>query len=153
LDVDVTLFLSSDEISACEKLLEDIGCEFPADQAARKLSEHGYCQVEFGSGRVDVFFPLIPFYEEARKRRRTVEFGDQPVLVWDAETLCVFKMMFFRLKDLADVEAILRIQGDRLDREWVGEQILAIYGKRDPRIARWEELAGKKGGGPTPIGQ
>ena len=46
----------------------------------------GYCQVEYGGGRVDVFLPLIPFYEKARNRRRTVEFGDQSVLVWDAET-------------------------------------------------------------------
>ncbi len=90
--------------------------------------------------------PLIPFYEEARKRRRAVELGDRRVMVWDAETLCVFKMMLFRLKDLADVEEMLRVQGDRLDREWVLGQIQSIYGPRDPRTARWKELVESTGG-------
>jgi hypothetical protein len=152
LDVDVTLFLPADDISTCVRLLQTIGCTFPMDQATRQLSEHGYCQVEFGGGRVDVFLPLIPFYEEARKRRRTVEFGDQPVRVWDAETLCVFKMMFFRLKDFADVEEILRVQGDRLDKNWVGQRILAIYGPRDPRVARWDELVRGTSGGSASMG-
>jgi hypothetical protein len=134
------------------QLLQSIGCTFSTDDANRLLSEHGYCQVEFGGGRIDVFLPLIPFYEEARKRRQAVEFGDQRVMVWDAETLCVFKMMFFRLKDLADVEEMLRVQGDRLERDWVFEQIQAIYGRRDPRTVRWEELAGGTPGRAAPAG-
>jgi hypothetical protein len=32
--------------------------------------------------------------------------GECHAYVWDAETLCVFKMTFFRRKDLADVEAV-----------------------------------------------
>lgn len=55
--------------------------------------------------------------------------------------------MFFRLKDLADVQEILRVQGDRLDREWVLKQVTAIYGARDPRVARWQELVRKLGAG------
>jgi hypothetical protein len=140
LDVDVTLFLHPTEVSGCLRLLESIGCTSVTGAAERSLSEHGYCQVEFGGGRIDVFLPLIPFYEEARQRRRAVDFGGQRVLVWDAETLCVFKMMFFRLKDLADVEEILRVQGDHLNTDWVFGQIQAIYGARDPRSARWLEL-------------
>lgn len=141
MDVDITLFLPAADVSGCVRLLESIGCNLTNETAKRSLAEHGYCQVEYGGGRIDVFLPLIPFYAEARKRRRAVEFEDQRVLVWDAETLCVFKMMFFRLKDLADVEEILRIQGDKLDRSWVREQLVNIYGQRDPRLARWDELA------------
>lgn len=141
MDVDVTLFLPANEVSGCVHLLESIGCQLQTEAAKRSLTEHGYCQVEFGGGRIDVFLPLIPFYAEARTRRRAAEFDDQRVMIWDAETLCVFKMMFFRLKDLADVEEILRIQGDKLDRSWVRKQIASIYGARDPRLSRWDELA------------
>jgi hypothetical protein len=151
MDVDVTLFLPPDKVSDCLRLLETVGCTFPADQVTHQLTEHGFCQVEFGGGRIDVFLPVIPFYEKAKVRRRAVELGDHQVMVWDAETLCVFKMMFFRLKDLADVEEILRIQGDRLDRDWVLRQVLAIYGQSDPRVARWEELVRDTGGGPAPM--
>ena len=70
LDVDVTLFLSANRADECARILKKIGCNFSDTDAIRGLSEHGYCQVEFGGGRIDVFLPLIPFYEEARKRRR-----------------------------------------------------------------------------------
>jgi hypothetical protein len=140
LDVDVTLFLPPKDVAECVGLLKSVGCELDARKAADSLTEHGFCQVQFHGGRLDVFLPTIPFYDEARRRRRRVELGDRSVLVWDAETLCVFKLMFFRLKDLADVEQILRVQGASLDRDWVTDQILRIYGVRDPRIARWREL-------------
>ncbi|MGD9633271.1 MAG: hypothetical protein AB7I57_03310 [Pirellulales bacterium] len=140
--MDVTLFLPPNDVSACVNMLESVGCKFDPGLATRHLTEHGFCQVEFSGGRVDVFLPLIAFYEEARQRRRSVEFGPQTVQIWDAETLCVFKMMFFRLKDLADVEEVLRVQGPRLNREWVRTHIADIFGQRDPRLARWDELAG-----------
>lgn len=49
--------------------------------------------------------------------------------------------MFFRRKDVADVEAIIRVQGKSLDRNWIRQQLVAMYGERDPRIAQWDELA------------
>jgi hypothetical protein len=49
-------------------------------------------------------------------------------------------MMFFRRKDLADVEQILRMGGSELDRDWVLEQLIDLYGQRDPRIAQWRDL-------------
>jgi hypothetical protein len=91
--------------------------------------------------QVDVFLPTVAFYAAARERRKTVDLDGQTVLVWDAETLAVFKMMFFRRKDLADAEQILRSQGKMFDRKWVREQVVAMYGERDPRNAAWDELA------------
>jgi hypothetical protein len=140
LDVDVTVFLPAKQPIKCVRLLQTIGCNFKADEAIQSLAEHGYCQVTFDDLRIDVFLPTIPFYEQARNRRKEVLLGNQAVLVWDAETLCVFKMMFFRRKDLADVEQILRVGGDQLDRAWVLDQLTAIYGERDPRISQWQEL-------------
>lgn len=50
-------------------------------------------------------------------------------------------MMFFRRKDLADLESILLTQGASLDRSWIEQQLIAMYGQRDPRIGQWRELA------------
>jgi hypothetical protein len=49
-------------------------------------------------------------------------------------------MMFFRRKDIADVEQILRTQGKELDRGWIHERLLELYSARDPRISQWQEL-------------
>jgi hypothetical protein len=140
LDVDVTLFVAPDKLSECVRLMQQIGCTLESNEAIHSLTEHGFCHVEFNNRRIDVFLPLIPFYEEARRRRRQVILGERPVMIWDAATLCVFKMMFFRRKDLADVEQILRVQGGQLDTAWVLQQLVDIYGRRDPRISQWEEL-------------
>jgi hypothetical protein len=141
LDVDVTLFLSPNESTNCCRLLQRIGCTLEIKTATATLREHGYCEVEFCGIRLDVFLPSIDFYERARQRRKQVQLGARLVTIWDAETLCVFKMMFFRRKDLADVEQVLRAQSDRLDRDWILEQLIEIYGQRDPRISQWVELA------------
>jgi hypothetical protein len=140
LDVDVTLFLPPNQPTACVRTLQKIGCIVKTEDAMHSLTEHGFCTVEFEEHRLDVFLPIIPFYEHARQRRRQVVLGGQPVTIWDAETLCVFKMMFFRRKDLADVEQILRMGGDSFERDWVGDRLTELYGKRDPRLSQWQEL-------------
>jgi hypothetical protein len=139
-DVDLTVYLSPDKPSDCVWLLQEIGCEFSATDAVESLREHGFCRVTYGGMRVDVFIPIAPFYEAARVRRKRVELAGQPAMIWDAETLTVFKMMFFRRKDLADVEQILRSQGGQLDRTWVRDRLAEIYGGRDPRLAAWADL-------------
>jgi hypothetical protein len=140
IDVDVTIYVPIDRPMDCARLLGELGCDLSARDAAASLGEHGFCRVSLAGVRVDVFLPLVPFYEAARGRRRRVELADQPVMVWDAESLAVFKMMFFRRKDLADVEQILRAQGARFDRLWVREQLAGMYGPRDPRLSQWDEL-------------
>ncbi len=140
LDVDVTLFFAPDRPSECIQLLQQIGCAVRTTEALQSLREHGFCRAELAGRRVDVFLPTIPFYDNARDRRRQVQLGKQLIMVWDAESLCVFKMMFFRRKDIADVEQILRVQGAKLDRSWVRTHLDQIFGSRDPRLAQWDEL-------------
>lgn len=140
LDVDLTLFLPPDRPSDCVQVLQKLGCDVPANEALQSLREHGFCRVSWRGTRIDVFLPLIDFYEDAKQRRKTVDLGDQPIVIWDAETLAVFKMMFFRRKDLADVEQILRTQGKPLNRAWIRDQLEKLYGVRDPRLSQWDEI-------------
>jgi hypothetical protein len=139
-DVDITVFMPTDRHTECLNLLHDIGCEFSAKKTGDSLSEHGFCRVTFSGRDVDVFLPTIAFYDAARARRKNVDLDGQSVAIWDAETLAVFKMMFFRRKDLADVEQIVRTQGPQFDRSWVRDQLMAMYGKRDPRLSSWDDL-------------
>jgi hypothetical protein len=141
LDVDVTLYLPLDDPAGCSRLLEKIGCEFDRHRTLDMLNEHSFCQVRLLGIRLDVFLPMSPFYEAAKTRRREVPIGNRRAYIWDAETLCVFKMMFFRQKDLVDIQSILRSQGPSLHRDWIEKSLLDLYGSRDPRITRWQELA------------
>jgi len=140
IDVDFTIYLPPDKPGECIWLLQELGCEVSSAEALHSINEHGFCRVSQGGLRVDVFLPTIPFYADARKRRQVVDLDGQEIVIWDAESLTVFKMMFFRRKDIADVEQILRTQLNALDRIWVREKLLALYEMRDPRIAQWDEL-------------
>jgi hypothetical protein len=146
-DVDITVYLPPDQPASCVRLLQSIGCELRSEQAVHSLTEHGFCPVHFGGRHVDIFLPTALIYERARPRRKAVDLGGQQVMVWDAETLCVFKMMFFRRKDLADVEQIIQMQAGKLDRDWVLQQLLEMYGRHDPRISQWQELIGENPAG------
>ena len=140
LDVDLTLFLSPKQPGDCIRVLEDAGCNVNAAEATRMIREHGYCRADLDGIRVDVFLPIAAFYDMARPRRRRFDLEGQPVMVWDAESLVVFKMMFFREKDLVDVKQIVRTQGKIFDRDWVRERLEETFGRHDPRVARWDEI-------------
>lgn len=140
IDVDVSFFLSVQEPQQTIDVLRKIAAEYSEPEAMGSLAEHGFCRVRFLGRVLDVFLPVATIYEAARLRRRRMPIGAGEAYVWDAETLCVFKMMFFRRKDLADVEAIMRTQGPALDRAWVDTQLLEMYGQRDPRVSQWREL-------------
>ena len=139
-DVDLTLFLPPDQPTACVWLLQDLGCKLTAAAAMDSLREHGFCRVEYGGVRVDVFLPTIAFYGAARDRRRIVTLGEQSIQIWDAESLVVFKLMFFRRKDFADIEQILRTQRATLDCPWIERQLEQLFGRHDPRVSQWTEL-------------
>ncbi|MBA3480226.1 MAG: hypothetical protein H0T51_00290 [Pirellulales bacterium] len=140
IDVDVTLYLSVEETRQTIEVLRKVGADFAEAATNESLAQHGFCRVEFLNRRLDVFLPIATIYEAAKPRRRRVEMGAGQAYIWDAETLCVFKMMFFRRKDLVDVQSLLRSQGDLFDREWVEKSLLELYGQRDPRINQWREL-------------
>jgi hypothetical protein len=144
-DVDLTLFRPPDQPSASVWLLQELGCKLTAAEATGSLREHGFCRVEYSGVRVDVFLPTIDFYGAARDRRRVVKLGEQSIQIWDAESLIVFKMMFFRRKDLADVEQILRTQRESLDCAWIELHLEQLFGRHDPRLSQWNELRTEAG--------
>jgi predicted nucleotidyltransferase len=140
LDVDVTLFLAPDRPSECLWLLQDLECELTFSESLASLREYGFCRVTYHGLKLDVFLPIVDFYAAAQARRRRVQLAGQPVMIWDAESLIVLKFMFFRRKDIADVEGLLRVQQGRLDLDWVRHWLVELYGPRDPRVHQWEEL-------------
>jgi hypothetical protein len=140
LDVDLTLFLDTEQPGTCIHALQQAGCDVAVSEATGMIREHGFFRAYYAGFRIDVFLPIAPFYEVARQRRRRFDLDGQPVMIWDAESLAVFKMMFFRDKDLVDVKQMLRTQGNQFDRAWVREQLEDTFGRCDPRVARWEEL-------------
>jgi hypothetical protein len=141
-DVDINIFLDPrTRFPLILDVLESAG--FAGDAEPKVLADQAVQEGQFRgkvSGlRVDVFVPAIPYYASLAERRRQVPLLGQSIWILGPEDLVVLKMVFFRRKDLADVEAILRDQRD-LDLEFVRQTLISLVGEDDERIKVLSEV-------------
>ncbi len=145
-DVDVTIYASASDPDDCLNLLRTSDLDFVESEARESINEHGFFRASLDSVTVDVFLPTIPVYELCRQHRQRVEFLGQPVYVWGPLAITIFKMMFFRTQDLLDVENMLKTPSTQIDLGLVREQLVDIFGQRDPRISNWDEIVARTRG-------
>lgn len=139
-DVDINVFASDEELPRVFDALESLGIEVDRALAAQAAAARGMFVVRWGRYRIDIFTPSIPFSDEAARTRRTHEIEGQRVTFLSAEALAVFKLLFFRAKDIVDLERMIAVQGERLDQAYVRQQLIAMMGEDDPRTLKWDEL-------------
>lgn len=142
-DVDVNLFVPPAEgFEATTAALHEAGFVPDGDWPSlrsRALTE-GQFRGSISGIRVDVFVPSIPYYAELHDRRRQVILLERSIWILASEDLAVLKLMFFRRKDLADVEAIFRDQGSSIDRDFIRRKLLDLVGKGNERLAALDEI-------------
>jgi hypothetical protein len=139
-DVDLDAFVSEGEYEHLLAALAAAGCRFDQELALAQARDGSTVVVRHGPWRVDVFVPTIPFYEIARQRVRTATFRSRQVPFLDAESLAVFKLLFFRGKDLVDLEHLVAAAGADLDHAWVRAQIIDMLGDDDARVTEWDRI-------------
>jgi hypothetical protein len=142
-DVDVNIFVSpARRLSAALAALREAGFAAERDERAlaKQAREEGQFRGTLAGLRVDVFVPAIRYYRELERRRRRVALLGRPIWILAAEDLVVLKMMFFRRKDLADVEAILRDAGPALDHVWIRRRLVRLVGRADERVREWDQI-------------
>jgi hypothetical protein len=143
-DVDVNIFVTDErEFTKALGILNSSGFVAEADPATllRQAREEGQFRGRMEGIRIDVFVATVPFYKELKRRVRNVVLLGRPMKILGAEDLVVLKLIFFRRKDLADAEAVLRDQGTALDRRKVRTRLVKLVGEADERVHAWDELA------------
>ena len=138
-DVDVVLWIRNDDFDRAIDLAESAGVSRRRDAARAAARERGMFAGQLGTIRVDVFVPSIPFYDEAERHRVRTSILGRTTWIHSAEVLAVFKMLFFRPKDLTDVHRMLEVQGRAFDRAFVRRMLVEMLDD-DARIAKWDEL-------------
>ena len=88
---------------------------------------------------VDLFFDYVPLHEEAARNRRTVPFEGEQIPILGPVELAVFKVMFDRTRDWADLEAMA--EAGTLDLASVKQSVSALVGADDDRLSRLDVLA------------
>ena len=139
-DVDINLWISDEALPRAIELLHEAGVDIEENAARQSAQHRGMFVGKHGPYRVDVFVPSIPFYEKARATRRRIQLADRETWVLSAEALTVFKMLFFRAKDLVDIARLLEIAATHFDRDFVRNALVDVVGEDDERVLKWDEI-------------
>jgi hypothetical protein len=140
-DLDVNVFLPAERADPAIEALVGAGLQIDRARARRTALDRGDARGRYGAIPVDLFFLSIPLHESAAQRTVEVTLLDTPIRVLSAEDLTVLKLLFFRGKDVVDVERLVAAQGDRLDRTYVRSWLVACVGEDDERVRRWDTIS------------
>ena len=136
-DIDVNVFLTINEV---QEFLDAVPSGLAWDEESRQLLQRdGQVRLWWDATPVDVFLATSEFHREAASRVRIESIDGHPLPFLSCRDLAVFKVFFDRLKDWADLEAMLLASSVDLDAT-LGT--LARYlGPDDHRIAHLLEMS------------
>jgi len=139
-DLDINLFVPASAGRAAIDALVEAGLTINPAQALRSGAERGDARGTYENVPVDLFFVSIPLHESAARRTSEVPLLDATIRILSAEDLTLFKLLFFRGKDIVDVERLVAVQGKRLDRGYVLRWLIDCVGEHDVRVERWNAI-------------
>lgn len=141
-DVDVNVFVPEARVRDVMAVLSNLGIAFPPAAPERARSE-GMFVGRWDGMRIDVFLPSIPFaFEAERCRVRVTDDSGWSGWFLSAEALAVFKLLFFRGKDLVDLERLVAVRPE-LDQAYVRRWIVDMMGDDDERTLRWDDIVAR----------
>lgn len=134
-DIDVNLFMP---VTECERALRALpdGVDRPEGTVDR-IRRDGQIRLWWENTPVDLFFDYARVHEDAARDRQFVPFLDTEIPVLGPVELAIFKAMFDRTKDWADIETMISAQ--RLDIDAVRKSLLEMLGSEDHRFAKLDE--------------
>lgn len=131
-DLDINLFLRPDEAGRVRDALPPgVGWSGETDTV---IARDGQARVFWDETPLDLFFDYAPIHEEAARNARRVPFAGAEIPVLGPTELAVFKAMFDRTRDWADIEAML--SAGTLDLDAVRAGLGGLVDRDDPRWAR-----------------
>ncbi|MFT3713056.1 MAG: hypothetical protein QM817_35835 [Archangium sp.] len=139
-DVDINLFVPGEGAAPALRTLIEAGLEIDEPLALQTARDRGDARGLFHGMPVDLFFNSIPVHERAATRSREVTLHGAQIRVLSPEDTAVFKMLFFRGKDLVDLERLLGLMGKSLDAAYVRAALVEVVGEDDYRTKKWDDL-------------
>lgn len=139
-DVDINLFIDHTGLDSALDVLAAAGVAVDRAVAHRADAQGDVIVGRYAGMRIDLFTPSIPFaWEAARTARRVISpLGAMNFL--SAEAMAVFKLLFFRPKDLVDLEKLLAVQRADLDSAYIRRWVAEMMGEDDERVAAWDAM-------------
>lgn len=137
-DLDINVFVGGDRIPPVLDQLPD-RTEI-TEEDRRAASEVGQVRVMLDETPLDLFFNNLPFHDVVARDTRTVPLQGREIPVLGPASLIVFKAMFDRTKDWADIEGV--IDWDPAPARIALDWIIELIGRGDPITRRLAALIG-----------
>lgn len=122
-DLDFNVFVGPERAREVFAALPE-GIEVSGDRLER-LERDGQVRLRSGSTPVDLFLNVLPFHDHVADHIRHVPLEGRTIPVLSCTALVVFKAMFDRTQDWADIEAMVEAQSFDPDeaRHWIREML------------------------------
>ena len=134
-DIDLNLFVPAADPEPALAALPDAVDRPP--ELARMIADDGQVRLFWDDTPLDLFFDYAPIHEAAARNREVVPFAGVDLPVLGPVELAVFKVMFDRTRDWADLEAML--EAETLDVEAVRAGLAPMLDTGDERFARLDD--------------
>ena len=133
-DIDVNVFLQADKARRCFKALERLGIR---SSGADRDMHHDQVVLFWEHTPIHVFFSYDPFHDSCQARARRVPFAESEIWILSAEDIAIFKIIYDRPKDRAEVREVLLCMGERIDVAYMIGWLERILGSEDARVTRF----------------
>jgi hypothetical protein len=137
-DVDVNAFVPATEPEPVLAALPP-AVTVPPDTAA-VIAREGQVRLWWDDTPVDLFLDYAPLHAQAARGSREVPFAGRRIRVLGPVELVLFKALFDRPKDWVDIATVVAARAVAPER--VRDDLVALVGGDDPRVARWAALTG-----------
>lgn len=139
-DIDCNVFVPA---ASPDRAIEALpaGVQRTGDTAAT-VEQDGQVRLWWDGTPLDLFFDYAPIHASAARRSRLVPFAGVDLPVLGCTDLVVFKALFDRSKDWADIEAV--VAAGTLDPVAVRATVVALLGDADHRVERFDRLTGAR---------
>jgi hypothetical protein len=136
-DLDVNVFVAPARAKEVFAALPEAVTATEAD--IRTVEDEGQVRVWWEDTPIDLFLDIHSFHDEVAQGVRLVPFEGRTIPVLDCTALAVFKALFDRTKDWADIEEMVAAGALNVSqaRAWVER----LTGSDSPALARLESLA------------
>jgi hypothetical protein len=143
IDIDLNVFVPTDRFTDVAAPLARLGAAVHEPAIETIVRRDGQVRVMWDKIPIDLFFSYDAFHQAAAAAVRSVPFGNDTIPILAADHLMVCKVIFDRLRDWVDIEAMLAAGAD-INAAEVLRWVARIAGDEDPRYDRIAALLSRR---------
>jgi hypothetical protein len=136
-DLDINVFVTRERVG-------EVFAALPGDVTVtaanfEQVERDGQTRVWWEETPIDIFLNVLPFHDEVAAGVRYVVLADHSIPVLDCGALAIFKAMFDRTQDWADIEAMIEHRSINVER--IAARLEQLDGPDSDRAKRLMSLA------------